>query len=415
MKDITAILINYTNRTFLNKAINSLNNISTRLKSIIVLQEEKSMNDHDYNLLGQIEFIFNVDPVKTLNRLIKQLKSPYVLLLQDTDYVSPTLKTSTLYLPQNKEVMETMKHNGIYQPVLIRTSFLKKQPFLPIPFKEALLPSWLTNIDNSFRCFKGNVLKQARIYSSKSQMVKQEFIQKYQLDAETNNPSLTVVIANYNMDKYIETAIVSCLLQNEKPEQILIIDDGSTDSSYKKIQKWKDEVKINIFHQENAGKAKALNYVLPYVTSNFMIELDADDWLDPDAISSIKKYLSNLTSDVSLLYGNLRKWKQVENSEAIYKKIDKGAIVNTKNDLLNYRFPLGPRIYRTSILKQVGGFPVTDFENGRLYEDVSMLIQLLQNSRFCYKDFTIYNVRQHKDSITKKNLSKWKNFKKGLI
>ena len=62
------------------------------------------------------------------------------------------------------------------------------------------------------------------------------------------------------------------------------------------------------------------------------------------------------------------------------------------------------------MLKEEGGFPVLDFEDGRLYEDVSVLHQILKKYPFCYKDFTVYNVREHQKSITKNNESKWQTF-----
>src|SRR5699024_9448462 len=103
---------------------------------------------------------------------------------------------------------------------------------------------------------------------------------------------ISVVIATYNMEKYIETAVVSCLLQTEMFDQILIIDDGSTDGSDQKLEQLANEKQVKIFHKKNEGKAKALNELLPHVTSDFILELDADDWLDADACSVIKKHLS---------------------------------------------------------------------------------------------------------------------------
>lgn len=100
--------------------------------------------------------------------------------------------------------------------------------------------------------------------------------------------------------------------------------------------------------------------------------------------------------------------------DVLFKGVSKGVGINNRADLLSYRFPLGPRIYRTFLLKEAGGFPVVAFENGRLYEDVSVLNRLIKNSRFCYRDFTVYNVREHKESITKNNDSKWNDFLKTL-
>jgi hypothetical protein len=83
-------------------------------------------------------------------------------------------------------------------------------------------------------------------------------------------------------------------------------------------------------------------------------------------------------------------------------------------EVLSYKFPLGPRIYRTLSLKENKGFPIIDFEDGRMYEDVSILNHLLRENRLLYKDFTIYNVREHAFSITKKNPSSWSDFLKLL-
>src|SRR5690625_2073958 len=187
------------------------------------------------------------------------------------------------------------------------------------------------------------------------------------------------------------------------------MDDGSKDNYYKEIKQWQEKKHVKVFNKKNEGNAKALNQLLPHVTTDFVLELDADDWLDPDAVSVIKMHLSSISDAVAVLYGNLRKWKQLSD-DVLFKGISKGIEVFGTNDLLSYRFPLGPRIYRTAILKQEGGFPVIEFEDGRLYEDVSMLIQLSKKYRLHYQNFTVYNVREHIASITKKYGAKWDEF-----
>src|SRR5699024_6376144 len=204
-------------------------------------------------------------------------------------------------------------------------------------------------------------------------------------------------------------AVTSCVLQNDAFDQILIMDDGSTDASFQKLKRLEDTVQIKVFHKKNEGKAKALNALLPYVTSDFVLELDADDWVDPDACSIIKKHFSRLPEEVAVLYGNLRKWKQ-RKEDVLFKGISKGLEIKETSALLSYPFPLGPRIYRTASLIKEGGFPVIAFEDGRLYEDVSVLYQLLKEYPVCYKNFTVYNVREHKQSITRNNDAKWHDF-----
>jgi len=307
-------------------------------------------------------------------------------------------------------------NSKIQKPLLIHKSIYKNHPFLEkqqLPFKEALLPCWLKQTNSSNTFITEGLVKQARKNKSATSLAKLRFIEKYQIE-ETNSapPTLAILIANYNMEKYVETAIASCVLQNEQAEQLLVIDDGSTDNSVKQIQRWEHKG-VTLVEKTNKGKAIALNTLLPYVHSDFILELDADDWLDADAVSVIKRYLSELTEDLSVMYGNLRKWKQLTD-DVRFKGIAKGREINGYDDLLNYRFPLGPRIYRTSLLKKAGGFPVIEFEKGRLYEDVSVLSQLIKTSHFQYHDFTVYNVREHKESITKNHFSSWNDFLKTL-
>ncbi|ASN07300.1 glycosyl transferase family 2 [Virgibacillus necropolis] len=420
MKDLTAILVHYSDQAILHKALFSLKKLDSSLESVMVFQEQNmSLNmDHGCDWFDKIQFIpiAHNDLGEMLNNIIYKLTTPYVLILHDTDYLSPAISIESLKLFHSEIILGILYRNRntiIHHPLLIRTSFLKKEKFLSnhqLPFKEAFFPAWLSTKEISPKLFKEGLVKQGRKNNSANIKEKQKFIQKYQLKkVKTEHPTISVLMSNYNMGKYVETAVASCLLQNERIEQILIMDDGSTDNSHKLLQRWADGKQVKVFNKKNGGKAKALNDVLSHVKTDFILELDADDWLDPDAVFVIKKHLSDLPKDIAVLYGNLRKWKQVE-GDVLFKGVTQGVAINGKAELLSYRFPLGPRIYRTSFLKEEGGFPVVEFENGRLYEDVSVLNRLIKNFRFCYHDFTVYNVREHNESITKNNDSKWNDF-----
>jgi hypothetical protein len=418
------MLVHYPNQKVLDRALQSLQNLGSRLKSVIILQKPGMPlhTIHEYEWIEQIECIHTEsnDAGETLNNKINFLNCDYLLFLRDTDYLSPSLEANSLYLSHPKKVLVNSCYNKQtihQQPLLVRTSYLQHHKLLPddqLPFKEALFPAWLSTVDNSFKSFNDGLITQAKKNSSANKIKREEMIQKYNLEkVDTDAPALSVIISNYNMEKYVNIAIASCLLQSEQPEQVLIMDDGSTDHSNQYLKQWDDGEQVKVFHKQNGGKARALNDLLPHVTSEFILELDADDWLDPDAISVIKKQLMQLPKNISVLYGNLRKWKQLE-GEVLFKGVAKGKEVNGRPGLLSYRFPLGPRIYRTSSLKGIGGFPVMAFEDGRLYEDVSVLNQLINNYGFKYHDFTVYNVREHKESITKNNLSSWNDFLKTL-
>ncbi|MEH6868092.1 glycosyltransferase family 2 protein, partial [Priestia megaterium] len=328
-----------------------------------------------------------------------------------------------LELNNEKQVMtyqSTIKNITIQRPFFVKTYFLKQNIFFQdneVPFKEAILPSWLSLVDHYHLILENRgIISQYSKDASTSNIEKIKFIERYQLKIPNHiaQPSVAVMVSNYNMANYVGTAINSCFLQNSPPEQVLVVDDGSTDESYKILEKWIYHPRFKLLTKKNGGKARALNELLPYIETDFIVELDADDWLDPDAIFVIRDYLRSLADDVAVLYGNLRAWKQVNPGKVKYKGIRKGSQVFNKMELLSYTFPLGPRIYRTSSLKENKGFPIIDFEDGRMYEDVSILNHLLRENRLLYKDFTVYNVREHKFSITKKNPSNWSDFLKFL-
>ncbi|WP_010529273.1 glycosyltransferase family 2 protein [Lentibacillus jeotgali] len=424
MSDITVFLIHYSDQTALYKAFMSLNSIRSRLRAVIVFQQGESTIRRvpDVNWSEKVRFLKIEDKKEEdiLQDTISTLDTTYVLLLSSNGYLSTNMPPHSLQLAGNQSVLGTFKHNRditIRLPLLVRTSFLKQQCLLTtseLPFKEALFPAWLSRMEGSTKRFKEGLVKQTRNNRSRNISERQKLIEKYQLEkSNTDHPSLSIIMSNYNMERYVQTAVSSCLLQNEQTEQLLIMDDGSTDDSRQRLERYCGNASVQLFSKENGGKARALNALLPHVTSDFILELDADDWLDPDAVSVIKKHLTKLPDDVAVLYGNLRKWKQLE-EDVMFKGIAKGRPIKGRKNLLAYRFPLGPRVYRTSSLKRRGGFPVIDFADGRLYEDVSVLNRLIDHYRFQYQDFTVYNVREHKKSITKQNLDNWNAFLKSL-
>lgn len=427
MKDIRVFLLSYSNSRALQQAITSLQFIIQRVKGITVIDIPDLLLEvfDSFTTQSAAEYVKlnNNNLGKTLNDYIKELSCEYVLFLYDQDYLNQNITEIQLKLNNEKNVMtyqHTIKNKTIQRPFLVRTCFLKQNMFFQddeVPFKEAIMPSWLFQVDPSYVVPESRgVIGQLSKDSTTSNFEKIKFIEKYQTNLSNSiiKPSISVMISNYNMADYVGAAINSCFLQSSPPEQILVVDDGSTDESYKVLENWIYDPRFKLLSKKNGGKARALNELLPYIETEFIVELDADDWLDPDAIFVIKNYLRNLEDDVAVLYGNLRAWKQMSSGKVKYKGVRKGSQVLNKKELLSYTFPLGPRIYRTFSLKENKGFPIIDFEDGRMYEDVSILNDLLRKNRLLYKDFTTYNVREHKLSITKKNPSTWSDFLKLL-
>jgi len=114
-------------------------------------------------------------------------------------------------------------------------------------------------------------------------------------------PEVSVIIPTYNYVKYIEKAIDSVLAQTCKDFEIIVVDDGSTDNTREIIEnQYKDKVKY--FYQENKGAPVARNFGLRKAEGVFVVFLDADDWLMPEALLSRLEYLKK-HSNCGWVYG----------------------------------------------------------------------------------------------------------------
>ena len=69
---------------------------------------------------------------------------------------------------------------------------------------------------------------------------------------------ISVIVPVYNVEKYLSKCIDSILHQTYKDFELILIDDGSTDSSYQLCLEYaKNDARIRVFHQENSGPGKA--------------------------------------------------------------------------------------------------------------------------------------------------------------
>ncbi len=101
-----------------------------------------------------------------------------------------------------------------------------------------------------------------------------------------NNHLLTVLIPNHNYGEYIGKAIDSIFAQDYPAIELIVVDDGSTDNSVEVIEsKFKENNTLQrcelIVLEQNKGKLGAVNAAQEYLRGEFLITLDADDWLSP--------------------------------------------------------------------------------------------------------------------------------------
>ncbi len=112
-------------------------------------------------------------------------------------------------------------------------------------------------------------------------------------------PFLSIIIPAYNVEKYLLECLDSVLKQDNEQIEILIIDDGSEDSTFKIAEQYSTEnSQVFCFAKENGGPSAARNFALERARGDYILFLDSDDQLADGAVSSIFERLNETSPDV---------------------------------------------------------------------------------------------------------------------
>jgi glycosyltransferase involved in cell wall biosynthesis len=119
--------------------------------------------------------------------------------------------------------------------------------------------------------------------------------------------SITVIIPTYNRAAFLESAILSVARQTFPCNELIIVDDGSTDTTRRKVEQMAGQLPFSLHYcyQHNRGAASARNKGLSMASSDFICFLDSDDRFEPDKL--YLQYNAMLASK-SLISHTLETW-----------------------------------------------------------------------------------------------------------
>jgi glycosyltransferase involved in cell wall biosynthesis len=110
---------------------------------------------------------------------------------------------------------------------------------------------------------------------------------------ERSTPTVTVLMAVYNGERYVAQAVESILAQTYRDFEFVIVDDGSTDSSREMIERYSDPRIRLVSNSENTGLAAALNRGLTLSRGSLVARQDADDVSEPGRLARQVAYLKS--------------------------------------------------------------------------------------------------------------------------
>jgi len=120
---------------------------------------------------------------------------------------------------------------------------------------------------------------------------------------KTDNEIVSVIIPAYNCAEYIEETIASAMASTYPHIEIIITNDGSTDSTAEVIEKIVSEhPEIKAFHQKNKGVSATRNFCISKASGKYILPLDADDLISTDYIEKAVDILSK-NKNVKVVYG----------------------------------------------------------------------------------------------------------------
>ena len=114
------------------------------------------------------------------------------------------------------------------------------------------------------------------------------------------NPLISIVVPVYNAEKTLEKCLDSILCQTYHCLEIILVNDGSTDSSGNICDDYatKDN-RIQVIHKQNGGVSSARNVGIDAASGDYIGFVDSDDWIDPRMYEVLQKSISTQSMAIS--------------------------------------------------------------------------------------------------------------------
>ena len=192
---------------------------------------------------------------------------------------------------------------------------------------------------------------------------------------------ISVIVTNYNYEKWLRRCIRSLINQSFDDYEIIIIDDCSTDNSRNILLEYQDIDKIKlVFNKSNVGVGCSSTVGSKKATGKYIVRVDADDYVHNDFLKCL--YL----------------WASFNNSHAVacdYQEVNFNEdVLDTKSQDKN---PLACGIlYRTDLLEYLSYWD----EKLRINEDVDMIKRFKKEFKLEYINIPLYRYFKHEESMT---------------
>lgn len=206
----------------------------------------------------------------------------------------------------------------------------------------------------------------------------------------------SLIIAIYNVEKYLDDCLISVCNQNlsSNEYEIICVNDGSTDQSLKIIEKYQaSSTNIKIINQKNKGVSSARNAGLKAAMGEYIWFIDGDDMIAPNCLKQLYEILlKNNLNILCFIYLTI-------DEAYTYKQLAAPIYMDDKLiDAVEYMPSICQKVFKQDIF-------ITEFYDHLIYgeDDEFVFPLILQNMPIKEYNKVLYYYRQHSESITHKN------------
>lgn len=209
---------------------------------------------------------------------------------------------------------------------------------------------------------------------------------------------LSIVVPVYKVELYIDQCIESLIKQAYENIEIILVDDGSPDSSPMKCDEWaKRDARITVIHKENGGLSDARNVGMRKATGKYLAFVDSDDFVHKDMYSTMIDAMRNSEADVAVcgryLFGKaiteqfcLPHQESFSTEEAIGRMLRADGIEEAVWD----------KVYKRELFSEIK-FPV-----GEINEDIVVIPRVLDRcKKIVHIGKPLYYYRKNDEGISK--------------
>lgn len=204
---------------------------------------------------------------------------------------------------------------------------------------------------------------------------------------------ITVIVPSFNVEQYLDCTIESLVkCKNLKDIQILIVNDGSEDSTIEIAKKYLVNYpeSIYVIDKENGGHGSTINAGLAKAEGKYICVIDGDDWVDSEAFDELIEKLRICDCDVAIS-GHYRNYM----NDGVEKHItynEDSTVTRDLNYLLmkGYQIPMTDTCYKTSLLKEIG---LKIQENTFYVDEEFCTIPYLKVNRLLFTGLSYYHYR----------------------